>query len=193
MAQPPISSNDLEAEIERIRSLGVDDVRTRWRAVFGKTPPAALTKDLLARMLAWRIQEQAFGGIDRTTAKLLDGLARGESRGAEDKRQLKSGTVLVREYQSERHTVTVTPDGFIWRETTYSSLSTIARAITGTAWNGPRFFGLRVGGDKVRNGKPEGSPPPADAASNAKPSPGPAKSMRSDRRTHPGRRAEARS
>ncbi len=53
--------------------------------------------------------------------------------------------MLVREYQGERHTVTVVPDGYVWRETTYASLSTIARAITGTAWNGPRFFGLRTG------------------------------------------------
>ena len=52
--------------------------------------------------------------------------------------------MLVREYQGERHTVTVVPNGYVWRETTYASLSTIARAITGTAWNGPRFFGLRV-------------------------------------------------
>ena len=51
--------------------------------------------------------------------------------------------MLVREYQGERHTVTVVPDGFLWRDTTYSSLSTIARAITGTAWSGPRFFGVR--------------------------------------------------
>ena len=56
----------------------------------------------------------------------------------------KPGTVLVREYQGERHTVTVVPSGFVWRETTYASLSTIARAITGTTWNGPRFFGLRT-------------------------------------------------
>jgi Protein of unknown function (DUF2924) len=59
-------------------------------------------------------------------------------------RRLKAGTVLVREYQGERHTVTVVPGGYVWRETTYKSLSTIARTITGTAWNGPRFFGLRV-------------------------------------------------
>jgi hypothetical protein len=60
-------------------------------------------------------------------------------------RRLKPGTVLVREYQGERHTVTVVPDGYVWRETTYPSLSTVARAITGTAWNGRRFFGLRAG------------------------------------------------
>jgi len=55
--------------------------------------------------------------------------------------------VLLREYQGERHTVTVVPNGYVWRETTYASLSTIARAITGTSWNGPRFFGLRSGAE----------------------------------------------
>ena len=64
-------------------------------------------------------------------------------------RRIKPGTVLVREYQGERHTVTVVPNGYLWRETTYASLSTIARAITGTSWNGPRFFGLRSGAEST--------------------------------------------
>jgi Protein of unknown function (DUF2924) len=59
----------------------------------------------------------------------------------------KPGTLLLREYQGERHTVTVVANGYVWHETTYASLSTIARAITGTSWNGPRFFGLRSGGE----------------------------------------------
>jgi Protein of unknown function (DUF2924) len=109
---------------------------------FGSIPPRALTKDLIARMITYRMQEEAFGGLDRSTNKLLDRLARGEK--PELHRRLKTGTILVREYRDERHTVTVVPDGFVWRDATYSSLSTIARAITGTAWNGPRFFGLRV-------------------------------------------------
>lgn len=71
-------------------------------------------------------------------------LARGDQPGVDRPRRLKPGTVLVREYQGERHTVTVVPSGYVWRETTYASLSTIARAITGTTWNGPRFFGLRT-------------------------------------------------
>jgi hypothetical protein len=62
--------------------------------------------------------------------------------GGSPRRQLKPGTVLVRDYQGERHTVTVVPDGFDWQGATYTSLSAIARAITGTAWNGPRFFAL---------------------------------------------------
>jgi hypothetical protein len=136
----------IEAEIEHIRSLGLEELRKRWRMTFGSLPPRALTKDLIARMIAYRLQEEAFGGLDKATIKLLDRLARGEK--PELNRRLKPGTVLVREYRGERHTVTVASDGFVWRDTTYSSLSTIARAITGTAWNGPRFFGLRAAQDR---------------------------------------------
>jgi hypothetical protein len=101
----------------------------------------------MARMIAYRIQEEAFGGLDRETVKLLDRLARGD-KPSELNLRLKAGTVLVREYQGERHTVTVAAEGFAWRDATYSSLSTIAQAITGTKWNGPRFFGLRAAGGK---------------------------------------------
>ena len=72
---------------------------------------------------------------------------------ADRPRRLKPGTVLLREYQGERHTVTVVANGYVWREATYASLSIIARAITGTAWNGPRFFGLRI--DKGTTVSPE--------------------------------------
>ena len=96
------------------------------------------------RCLCWHIQEQAFGGLDPKTAKHLGGLARGDRPRADRSRRLKPGTVLLREYQGERHTVTVVAKGYVWREATYASLSSIARAITGTAWNGPRFFGLRI-------------------------------------------------
>ena len=85
-------------------------------------------------------------GLMRILAKFLDGLARGDK--PEAVRRLKPGTVLVREYQGDRHTVTVVPSGYVWRETTYASLSAIACDITGTAWNGPRFFGLRAGGNR---------------------------------------------
>jgi hypothetical protein len=135
----------IAAEIDRVRSLGLDELRTLWRTTLRSSPPPAFTKDLVARFLCWHIQEQALGGLDPETAKLLDRLARGDKPRADTARRLKLGTVLVREYQGERHTVTVGPDGYVWRETTYASLSTIARAITGTAWSGPRFFGLRGG------------------------------------------------
>jgi hypothetical protein len=120
-----------------------------WRTTLRSSSPPALTKDLIARFICWHIQEQAFDGLDPDTAKLLDSLARGDKPGADGPRRLKPGTVLVREYQGERHTVTVVPGGYVWREATYPSLSTIARAITGTAWNGPRFFGLRAAIDRL--------------------------------------------
>src|SRR6516162_6496695 len=135
--------DEVEAEIERIRSLGLDELRARWRATFRSSPPPAFTKDLVARFLCWHIQEHAFGGLTSEIAKLLDGVARGEKPAID--RRLKPDTVLVREYQGERHTVTVVLGGYAWRDTTYTSLSMVARAITGTSWNGYRFFGLETG------------------------------------------------
>ena len=95
-------------------------------------------------MIAWRIQEKFYGGHDKATIKLLDGLVRGEAEKLEAGPRLKPGTVLMREHRGVRHTVTVVPDGFVWQGQTFPSLTTVARAITGTAWNGPRFFGLRI-------------------------------------------------
>jgi hypothetical protein len=132
------------AEIDHVRSLGVDALRTLWRTTLRSSPPPAFSKDLMARFLCWHIQEQAFGGLYPKTAKYLGSLARGDRSRADHPRRLKPGTVLLREYQGERHIVTVVANGYVWREATYGSLSTIARAITGTAWNGPRFFGLRI-------------------------------------------------
>jgi hypothetical protein len=140
----------VEAEIDRVCARSIDQLRDLYRRTFRSAPPKALTKDLIARMITWRIQEQAYGGFDRATLKLLDEYARGKGTGAKCGRRLKAGAVLVREYQNERHTVTVTPDGFVWREQTYQSLSGIARAITGMSWNGPRFFGLRTGGHSAK-------------------------------------------
>src|SRR5947208_5406421 len=149
MRQQRTEAAAIEAEIARLRSLALDALRRRWRVVFGRTAPAALSKDLLGRMISSRLQEQAFGGLDRESLTFLDGLAR---RGGAPRRQLKPGTVLVRDYQGQRYTVTVAPDGFDWQGTTYPSLSAIARAITGTAWSGPRFFALaRPNGTSARS------------------------------------------
>jgi hypothetical protein len=143
MGQRNIDPAAIEAEVNQIRSLGIDALRQRWRMMFGAIPPKGLTKDIIGRMIAYRIQEEAFGGLDRETVKLLDRLASGE-KATELNRRLKPGTVLIREYNGERHTVTVAAEGFSWRDATYPSLSAIAQAITGTKWNGPRFFGLRL-------------------------------------------------
>ena len=141
MAAPVMDLAAIAAEIAHVRSHAPDALRRRWRAGFGRKPPGGLSKDLLGRMIAMRIQEQAFGDLDRESLTFLDRLAR---RGVSPQRHLKPGTVLVREYQGERHTVTVGREGFAWQGATYTSLSAIARAITGTAWSGPRFFALRT-------------------------------------------------
>jgi hypothetical protein len=153
MARQPSDREAIEAEINRVRSLGLDALRALWRTMLRSAPPPAFTKDLLARFLCWHIQEQAFGGLDSTTAQILDAFANGDRPVTE--RRLKLGTVLVREYQGQRHTVTVVPDGYAWGDAIYSSLSTIARAITGTTWNGPRFFGLRARANRPQDIDPE--------------------------------------
>jgi hypothetical protein len=140
MSKP--TESEVIAEVENLRILAKDDLRARWSTLFGKSPPPALTKDLLGRMIAWRIQEKFYGGHDKATLKLLDGLAHGKIAKPATNPKLRPGTVLMREHRAVRHTVTVSPDGFVWQDRTYASLSAVARAITGTSWNGRRFFGL---------------------------------------------------
>src|SRR5204862_6738807 len=94
----------IEAEIAHLRSLALDALRRHWRVSFVRTPPAALSKDLLGRMIAYRLQERAFGGLDRESLRFLHRLAR---HGGSPRRRLKPGTVLVRDYQGQHHSVTV--------------------------------------------------------------------------------------
>jgi hypothetical protein len=138
------SEVELEAEIDRIRSLPIDEIRALWRQMFKSLPPPAFGKDMLGRVIAHHIQEKALGGLSRASLRLLDDMRRGKAAIQTARRRLKQGTVLVREYQGERHSVVVSSDGFVWRDETYSSLTTIARLVTGTNWNGPKFFGLRL-------------------------------------------------
>jgi hypothetical protein len=166
MLQRLVDAAAVAAEIERVQSLSVAALRRRWQAEFGRPPPRSLTGDLLRRMIANRLREEAFGTLDRATLKLLDGLAgRGGARRRE--RNLKIGTVLVRDYQGRRHTVTVEPDGFVWEGASYSSLSAIARAITGTAWNGPRFFAIKPAPPRQRSVARTCTAPPAEPRSSA--------------------------
>jgi DUF2924 family protein len=97
MPRPLFDREAIEAEIGRVRSLGVDALRTLWRTTFRSSPPPAFSRDILARFLCWHIQEQAFGGLDLKTAKHLDELARGDRSPADRPRRLKLGTVLLRE------------------------------------------------------------------------------------------------
>ncbi|GAC1554902.1 MAG: DUF2924 domain-containing protein [Beijerinckiaceae bacterium] len=130
---------DLAAELDRIAGLTIDELRSLWRQRQGSEPPAAFSKDLLARVLAYSVQEQAVGELSKAARKCL--AQPGAS--VEPPRRLKKGSVIVREYDGLRHEVFVVADGFSWQGKLYPSLSAIAKEITGTRWNGPRFFGLR--------------------------------------------------
>ena len=181
MPSSALDREAIEAEIDRVRSLGLDELRTLWRATFRSPPPPAFAKDLIARFLCWHIQEQAVGELDPETAKHLDGLVRRDKAKANRPRRIKPGTVLVREYQGDRHTVTVVPNGYVWHETTYASLSIIARAITGTSWNGPRFFGLRSGAE----------PRASSEAANVSPAPNNKRRLGRAAKSHPAGAAQS--
>jgi hypothetical protein len=132
---------NLMAGLTALDALDIHALRERWWKVFGRPAPKAFSRDLLARAIAHRLQEDHFGLLDRETRILMDKIANGGETG----RRLKIGTVLTREHGGTLHEVIVMPDGFRWQDKPFTSLSKIARAITGTSWNGPRFFGLRDG------------------------------------------------
>ena len=135
----------IDTEIARIRALGIGELRAYWRDVMKGEVPDGLTKDLIGRMISFKVQGDAFGGFDRATLKLLEAYVNGKPTPSNKLHRFKPGTELFREYQGMRHAVIVMEDGFAWQGKTYASLTTIAKAITGTQWNGPRFFGLREG------------------------------------------------
>ena len=134
-----MSAGGLEAEVRGLVTLDLEGLRTAWGGRYG-APPRMRSADLLRRRLAWRMQVDAWGGLDAETLKLLRGKAMA-SHGP----RAREGARLVREYQGERHEAAVTPDGVEYRGEVYASLSEVARVITGVRWNGPRFFGLRGG------------------------------------------------
>ena len=95
MPSSALDREAIEAEIDRVRSLGLDELRTLWRATFRSPPPPAFAKDLIARFLCWHIQEQAVGELDPETAKRLDGLVQRDKAEANRPRRIKPGTVLA--------------------------------------------------------------------------------------------------
>lgn len=139
----------VENEIAHLRGLDLDALRARWRSQTGRAAPSHLPKSLLLRVLAYRAQAAVFGDLDKATARLLDRIADDAGSGKRvevpvpDRVGIRPGTLLVREWEGVSHRVMVMAEGFAWNGSTYPSLSKVARAITGTRWNGPRFFGLR--------------------------------------------------
>jgi hypothetical protein len=147
----------IEDEIAHLRGLDLKGLRARWLSVFKRPPLAHLGRHLLFSIIAYRIQADRFGDLDRETKQLLDRTEAMESGSAMSARlvgfdqkrtELTPGTVLVREWNRQSQRVMVMADGFAWNGNTYDSLSKVAFAITGTKWSGPRFFGMRDKGDR---------------------------------------------
>ena len=142
----------LEDEIARLRGLEIETLRARWRTVFGGKAPPHLPRQLLFAMIAYRLQAEVLGDLDAETLRFLKKIDLVPSKTEaipltkaleQRQRDLSPGTVLMREWNGQMHRVMAVEQGFVWNGTTYDSLSKIALAITGTRWNGPRFFGLR--------------------------------------------------
>lgn len=137
---------DLEDAIASIQSVDLKTLRRTWEEWFGDVPPRCQSAEVLRRLLAWRAQAERFGGLSREATRRLKNLVaardRGSSTVAAPPSILKPGAMLTREWRGVVHRVHVLEDGFALDGKRYSSLSLVARTITGARWSGPRFFGL---------------------------------------------------
>jgi len=134
------------ARLQALQQMEYAALRSEWRRLYRAHPPKRVARDLLMLGVAWKIQEQAYGGLGAATTRRLAYLAKTMQRDGDVTRNrvahLKQGAKLVREWRGETQTVTVVADGFEWKGRLWRSLSMIAREITGVRWSGPRFFGL---------------------------------------------------
>ena len=156
-APTPGASLPLDASVlsivANLEGLDLNGLRRQWRAHLGGEPPAHLPRWLLARVLAYRLQSDAFGDLDKSIRRILRSGKDGGGGAPFDRRApqtregvgLKAGALLVREWKGRLERVMVLEEGFAWNGQTFGSLSQIAKAMTGTNWNGHRFFGLRQG------------------------------------------------
>src|ERR1700720_698846 len=156
------TETSVEDEIVHLRDLDLKGLRARWQSVLQRPAPGHLPRHLLFAIIAYRIQADRFGDLDHETKQLLDRTGAKEAGPAMSARlvsfdqkrtELTPGTVLVREWDRQSQRVMGMANGFAWNGQTYDSLSKVAFAITGTSWNGPRFFGLRDKKDRLAMGE----------------------------------------
>jgi hypothetical protein len=140
-------SGERAGDLARLSKLANDDLRERWRQLYGARPPARINRPLLIQGIGYRMQEKAHGGLKPATHRLLARITEAAAAGHEvvvtPKRSPRPGTMLVREWRGVTHQVTVLDDGVLYSKRRYRSLSEVARLITGCRWSGPLFFGLR--------------------------------------------------
>jgi Protein of unknown function (DUF2924) len=146
------TKTSIEGEIAHLRGLDLKGLRSRWQSVFQRLPPDHLPRHLLFAIIAYRVQADRLGDLDHETKQVLDRTDAKDTGTTMSTRlinfdqkqtELTPGTVLVREWDRRSQRVMVMADGFARNGRTYDSLSKVAFAITGTKWNGPRFFGMR--------------------------------------------------
>lgn len=140
------SENAVAVRLQALEGMTYDGLRIEWRRLYRAHPPKRVARDLLVLGVAWKIQEQAYGGLSAATKRRLADLAKTMDQDGDLARsrvaRLKPGAKLIREWRGVTHTVIVLEDGFEWRGKRRRSLSVIAEQITGAHWSGPRFFGL---------------------------------------------------
>ena len=144
---------DQTVRLAQLSNMKKRELLALWKQLFKRTAPPQIRRELLIRILAFRIQEHVHGGLSAATRKRLRQLARQFAANPDAELQgiscIKPGTRLVRDWRGQSHHVTVLERGYSYAGRHYSTLSQIARLITGTRWSGPLFFGLR----KNRAGK----------------------------------------
>jgi Protein of unknown function (DUF2924) len=142
------SQPEISQKIAALTALTAPQLRREWRRLYRYNPPR-LSRDLLVRTIAYRMQELAYGGLSKRTQRRLVALTKelqtNGSIASDPGPRVRPGVGLVREWRGRTHTVVVTEDGFEYAGKTYTSLSKIAQTITGAHWSGPRFFGLNRG------------------------------------------------
>ncbi len=144
----PMTSVEFEQEIGALTDLPRPALVERWRTHYRSDPPKGISRPLLVRAIAYEMQAKRYGGLKPATdrrLRMFNGTANGDHGGRNTAPPLQSGARLVREWNGSTHVVDVVEGGFIWNGERHCSLSTIARAITGARWSGPRFFGLTSG------------------------------------------------
>jgi hypothetical protein len=139
--------NAVNEALSRLRMLDIGELRQQWRGLYKTQAPPSFSRELLVRAVAYRLQELARGGLRPEPQRQLRRVAKefketGEAT-VRARPELRPGTRLVREWRGRSYDVLVLEDGFSWQSTRYRSLSAIARQITGTAWSGPLFFGVK--------------------------------------------------
>lgn len=144
---PHSCDNELEIKITALQKMPMADLKMEWQALYHTQPPPSIHRVLLIQAISFQYQERLFGGLNAMMKRKLKGL----TQQLEDNNQqafdpgisLKPGARLIREWHGHSYSVTVLETGFEFKEQTYSSLSKIAKEITGTRWSGPRFFGVQ--------------------------------------------------